>query len=412
MKDTELYTKILGLKRPWRVCKVELNLDQNRVDVWAEEETRWDWKCPVCNKPAPVYDHTEEQTWRHLDTCEYETHLHARLVRINCNEHGVKQVPAQWAGPRSMFTLKMEIRLIDLLKECDVNGVTRLMGTKWDATWNVLDRAVARGLERKQRRVPQRIGVDEKAIKKGHNYESIVCDLDSGTVEYIVDDRKQKSLEEYFRQFTREELSQINAIALDMWDPYIAATREFVPDAGDKMVFDRYHITKQLTTAVDKVRRREHKLLSRLGDQRLKGTKYLWIWNEENIPVWRRTEFDAIKKTNLKTGRAWAIKESLRRFWNYVSPAWALKYFKVWYFWATHSRLKPIIAAAKTLKRHLTNIMTYFKHRITNATAEGINSKIQTIKLMACGYRNRERYRKVIYFHCGGLDLYPRMEAA
>ena len=95
-----------------------------------------------------------------------------------------------------------------------------------------------------------------------------------------------------------------------------------------------------------------------------------------------------------------------------MSLAWARKYFKAWYFWATHSRLKPIIAAAKTLKRHLTNILIYFKHHITNATAEGINSKIQTLKLMGCGYRNREHYRKAIYFHCAGLDLYPRAEAA
>lgn len=412
MEDTELYTHILGLRRPWRVTKVELHLERNRVDVWAEEEPGWDWKCPTCGKSAPVYDHTEEQVWRHLDTCEYATYLHAKPVRINCKEHGVKQVPSQWAGPRTRFTLKIEARLIDMLKECDVTGVTRLSGTGWDATWGVLARAVERGLGRKERRVPKRIGVDEKSVGKGHTYESIVCDLDRGTVEYVIDDRTQESLESYYRQFTQEELGQIEAIAMDMWEPYIAATKNCVPEAEKKIVFDRYHATTQVTKAVDKVRRQEHKALSADGDSRLKGTKYLWLRNEENIPAWRRAEFDAIKKADLKTGRAWAIKESLRAFWSYLSPAWALKYFKAWYFWATHSRLQPMIAAAKTLKRHLANIMTYFKHRITNATSEGINSKIQTVKLMACGYRNREHYRLAIYFHCGGLDLYPRAEAA
>jgi transposase len=105
------------------------------------------------------------------------------------------------------------------------------------------------------------------------------------------------------------------------------------------------------------------------------------------------------------------MKESLRGFWDYVYPKCAAKYFQAWYFWAAHSRLAPIIAAAKILKRHLPNLLTYFTHWITNATAEGINSKIQTIKLMACGYRNREHYRTAIYFHCGGLDLYPRPAA-
>jgi transposase len=198
---------------------------------------------------------------------------------------------------------------------------------------------------------------------------------------------------------------------MDMWEPYILATHACVPDAGTKIVFDRYHATTQVTKAVDEVRRHEHKALKAQDDQRLTGTKHLWLWNAENVPEWRRAEFDAIKHAKLKTSRAWAIKESLRGCWDYVYPKCAAKYFTAWYFWATHSRLAPIIEAAKTLKRHLPNLLTYFRHWITNATTEGINSKIQRLKLMACGYRNRAHYRTAIYFHCGGLDLYPRPEA-
>jgi transposase len=271
-------------------------------------------------------------------------------------------------------------------------------------------RAVTRGLSRKDKRVPARIGIDEKSVGKGQNYETIVSDLDQGTVEYVVDNREQKSLESYYRHFSREELSQIEAIAMDMWDPYIAATRAYVPDADQKIVFDRYHAMTQVTKAVDKVRRSEHKVLAARDDFRLKGTKFLWLWNEDNVPEWRREEFAGVKNAKLKTSRAWAIKEAIREFWSYIYKKCAEKYFKAWYFWATHSRLEPIIAAAKTLKGHLANLLTYCKHRITNATSEGINSKIQMIKLMACGYRNREHYKAAIYFHCGGLDLYPRAE--
>jgi transposase len=142
----------------------------------------------------------------------------------------------------------------------------------------------------------------------------------------------------------------------------------------------------------------------------LKGTRHLWLANEENVPEWRREEFATVKRKNLKTGQAWAIKESLRKFWTYRYPKSAEAYFRRWYFWATHSRLGPIVRAAKTLQRYLANIMTYFKHRITNATAEGLNSKIQMVKEMGCGFRNRSHYRTAIYFHCGGLDLYPRQE--
>ncbi len=412
MEDTALFTMLLGIQPPWCVTRVQVTLAADRLDVWVEEVPGTKFPCVACATPAPVYDHTAEQVWRYLDTCQCQTYVHARLPRTSCPTDGVKQVPAPWAEPRSLYTRGFEHRVIDTLKECDVTGVMRLLGTSWDATWGVMERAVARGRARKEQRVPARIGIDEKAVGKGQDYESLVVDLDQGTVEYVVDDRTQASLERYYRQFTPEELQAIEAIALDMWDPYIAATKACVPDAARKIVFDRYHATTQVTKAVDKVRRQEHKALAKMGDLRLQGTRYLWLWNEENVPPWRREEFEGVKHAELKTSRGWAIKEALRPFWNYVYPKWAAKYFKAWYFWATHSRLEPIIEAAKTLKRHLANLLTYFTHRITNATTEGINSKIQTLKLMACGYRNREHYKTAIYFHCGGLDLYPRAESA
>jgi transposase len=412
MDDTELFAKLLGITAPWRVTRVTVNVPAERIDLWVEEASGTPFPCVTCRAAVPVYDHTPEQVWRHLDTCQCQTYVHARLPRTACPVDGVKQVPAPWAEARSQYTRLFETRVIATCKECDVSGVMRLLATSWDATWGVLTRAVARGLARKPKRLPTRLGIDEKAIRKGHHYETLVCDLDTGTVEGVTDDRTQASLEGYYRQFTREELATIEAIAMDMWEPYILATHACVPDAGTKIVFDRYHATRAVTAAVDTVRRQEHKALAAQGDERLKGTRYLWLWNVERIPEWRRAEFEAVQRTELKTSRAWAIKEALRGFWGYTYPKWAEKYFTAWYFWATHSRLAPIIAAARTLKQHLPNLLTYCTHRITTATSEGINSKIQTLKLMACGYRNREHYKTAIYFHCGGLDLYPRLEAA
>jgi len=408
MDDTQLFTKLLGIAPPWRVTRVTVDMAAERIDVWVEESPGTKFHCAGCGAPVPVYDHTPEQVWRHLDTCQCQTYVHARLPRTACPVDGVRQLAAPWAEGRSEYTRLFEARIIDTAKECDVTGVRRLLRITWDATWGVLTRAVARGLARKPRRIPTRLGIDEKAIRKGHHYETIVVDLDTGTVEAVLDDRTQASLEAYYRQFTADELASIEAIAMDMWEPYILATQACVPEAARKIVFDKYHAIRTITAAVDQVRRQEHKALQAQDDDRLTGTKPLWLWNEENVPEWRRAEFDALKHAELKTSRAWAIKEALRGFWNYVYPKRAARYFAAWYFWATHSRLAPMIKAAKTLKRHLPNLLTYFRHWITNATSEGINSKIQTIKLMACGYRNREHYKTAILFHCGGLDLYPR----
>ena len=411
VKDTELYAALLRLPKPWRVREVKLDLPSERVDVWLEHDPNAKWTCTECGKTAPLYDHAEEAHWRHLDTCDCLTYVHARLLRVKCPTHGVRQVKPGWASSGLAITDLFESRVIDTLKECDVTGTKRLTRTSWDGAWHIMEKAVARGLARKPRRVPTQLCIDEKAFAKRQRYETLVCDYERGTVEFVTDNRQQGSLEQYYRQFTPEELSGIKAVAMDMWDPYIAATKAYVPGAESKIVFDKFHVVRTVTEAVDKVRRTEHKMLTSEGDDRLKGTRHLWLHNEENVPEWRKAEFDAIRGTHLKTGRAWAIKEALRGLWGFTYPKRAEAFFRRWHFWATHSRLNPVIAAAKTLKRHLPNILTYFRHHISNATAEGLNSKIQMVKEMACGFRNREHYKTAIYFHCGGLDLYPRVQA-
>jgi transposase len=325
----------------------------------------------------------------------------------------VCQVPATWVEGRSAFTLEFEQKAIDTLKECDVQGACRLLKSKWDQTWAVVERAVARGQARKERRIPKYMGVDEKSFAKRHRYETLVCDLKAkkATVEYVVDDRRRESLESYFAHFSQEELAGVEAVAMDMWEPYILATKAKVPGAKDKIVFDRFHVFRYVTEAVDQVRRDENKAMLERGNRRLVGTRYLWLRNAEKLTLSQRDEFNAIWSSGLKTGRAWVLKEVLRGFWDQPSAAKAKAFFKRWYHRATHSRLEPMIQAAKTMKRHLANILTYFTHRITNATAEGLNSKIQMVKAMACGFRNREHYKTAIYFHCGGLDLYPRAPA-
>ena len=189
MEDTQLYAKLLGIKFPWRVSKVQVDMAVSRIDVWVEEASGSMFPCAVCKQESSVYDHTEEQEWRHLDTCQCRTYVHARLPRTTCPRDGVKQIRAPWAEPRSQFTRGFETRLIDTLKECDVTGVTRLSGTSWDEAWGVMLRAVTRGLARKKKRVPAYIGIDEKSVGKGQKYETIVCDLDRAVVEYVVDDR-------------------------------------------------------------------------------------------------------------------------------------------------------------------------------------------------------------------------------
>jgi transposase len=285
-----------------------------------------------------------------------------------------------WALPGSRFTIAFERHAIDVLLQADVLGGAGLLHISWDEAWTIMERAVARGLRAKKRRIIAHLGVDEKAVAKRHRYVTLVCDLDRSTVEYIGDDRKRTSLDAYYQSLSKKQLAGIEAVAMDMWEPFVSSTVAHVPDGASKIVFDRFHVMKHMLGAVDEVRKWEHGLLKAEGDETLKGTKYLWLFSEENLPEPSRERFAALRALHLKTGRAWAIKESLRDLWAYRRKGWALRHWKRWYFWATHSRLKPVVKVARMIHDHLDNVLTYFDHRITNATSEGLNSKIQTIK--------------------------------
>jgi transposase len=407
MRDTELYRHLLGLVAPWEVSQVELSAEDGRVDVWVAHPKRTRFVCPDCERELSVYDHSEERSWRHLDSCAFLTFLHARAPRVSCPEHGVRQARLPWAEPHSRFTLLFERLAIDVLGACDVAAAAELLRLSWDEAWHLMDRAVVRGLAIKPLAAPVHVGVDEKAAGRGQDYITVVSDLDAGTVDYIADERRQASLDGYYGRFTTEQLAGIEAVAMDMWEPFAASTREHLADADSKIVFDRYHLMGYLTGAVDTVRKQENRALAAAGDKSLAGSKYLWLYSVENLPTKHTDRFTALRSGDLKTARAWAIKESLRHFWSYNRRGWAVKHFKRWYFWATHSRLKPIIDAAKTLKRHEAGLLSYFAHPITNAGAEGLNSRIQAIRVSARGYRNREHFKTAIYFHLGGLQLYP-----
>jgi transposase len=412
MRDTEFYQRVLGLEEPWTVTRVELNVSEQQVDIWVGHPAGVKWLCPHCGEESDELscrDHAEERTWRHLDTCQFKTYLHARIPRVDCPEHGVVNVSIPWAEAQGRFTALMEAWIIEVLHECaTVTGACYLTDLSWDEVFGVMQRAVARGQARKKKRPLPHIGVDEKAFRRGHSYMTVVCDLDRSTVEYVSEGRSTESLAEYYQTQSGASLAAVEAVAMDMWEPYVQATLEHVPLAAEKIVFDRFHIMKHMNEAMDKVRGEEHRALTAQHDDTLTGTKHWWLYAEENLPDQYQEAFARVRDQNLRTSRAWAIKETLRELWFYRSVGWARKFFRKWYDWAARSKLEPVREVAAMLRRRLEQVLNYCKYEITNAVAEGLNSKIMAIKRRACGYRNKENLKTAIYFFCGGLDLCPR----
>jgi transposase len=407
MRDRDLYRTLLGITSPWEIGDVVMDVKEQTITIHVELRAGATLPCPECGGADCAIKDRRERTWRHLDTCQFRTLITCSLPRTECAKCGVKTVAPPWALAYSRFTMLFERLAIDMLLEMSVKGACALLRISWEEADGIVERAVGRGLERRDLSGLRRIGIDEKSARKGHHYITVVYDLESSKVVWMGKDRTEETLDGFFASLPKAVLEQIECITMDMWQPYRASCLKWIPEADEKTVLDRFHIERHLNEAVDTVRKQEHRALQAQGIDLLAKTKWDWLYRPENLPPEREARFEVVRQYNLKTVRAHAIKETFRHLWQYIYPANARKFFKGWFFWATHSRLSPIIDVARMFQKHLTRILTFFHLHATNSTAEGINNKIQTVKKKAYGFRNIQRFINAIYFHCGGLNLYP-----
>lgn len=400
------YRQLLGLTVEWTVKRVDLSIPEKRLVIVLEHSGKAD-ACPECSQSCPVHDHAAVRQWRHLDTMQFETILEAAVPRVRCERCGVKTCSVPWANKHSRFTLLFEAFAVEVLQACSgISAAAALLRLGWDAAHDIMSRAVDRGLGRRQVETVKHVGIDEKSFGRGQDYVSLMTDLDDSRVLEVVPGRDEEAANTLWETLPSAQRESIAAVAIDMSQAFENSVRQQAPQAD--IVHDKFHISKHLNEAVDKVRRQEHKVLKQQGDKRLTGSKQLWLFRSENIPEDRVLDFESLKNQELKTSRAWAIKENFRWFWSNCYAGNARKYFNQWYSWASRSRLEPIIKVAKMIKQRLPNVLTYFKHHITNAISEGFNSRIQALKANARGFRNFQNYRTRILFFCGKLDLTPR----
>lgn len=411
MRDRDLYAKLLGIDLPWHVRDVDARLHEGKVEVFIEFNATYELPCPECGEACGGYD-TRTRSWRHLDTMQYRTVLTAEVPRVDCPEHGVKQVKVPWAEPGSRFTAMFEALVIDWLHEANISAVARMLKMSWDEVDGVMKRAVERGLARRKSQPLRHIGIDETSFQKRHEYVTVIYDTERSRVLEVLDGRTHKALDDFYWDTEFKHLETLESVSMDMWDPYIKATLDHVPDAEDKICFDRFHVAKHIGDGVNKVRVEENAELRSLGDDTLKGTRYLWLQNPEHMKPDNRRRFKELRDTMLKVARAWAMKETARHLWHYKTRGWAVRGWTKLITWMSRSRLEPMVKVSRTLREHLWGITNAIILGVTNAHLEAVNAKIQALKKRACGYRNRERFRHAILFHCGGLDLHPSLDLA
>lgn len=401
------YSQALGLTEPWKVTGITLDTDAKTLDIEVLFDDR-KAKCPECTALCPIHNLRERRSWRHLDMMQFTTTIHAQTPRSDCAEHGVKTILVPWADAHSRFTLLFEYFAIEVLQATtSVTQARSLLHLAWDAVQRIKERAVERGLARRGKDdVIPHVGIDEKSFLKGHHYASLATDLDRGRVLDVVEHRTLEAATKLLnRAIPEDQRPFVLAGSMDMWDPFMRAWHDVFPRAP--IVHDKFHISGYLGKAVDTVRKHEHRALQKDGNDSLTGAKYLFLKNTDNHTPDERARFRSLMRDELKVGRAYAFKEAFRHFWDYEYVAAARKFFTSWYFRATHSRMKPMIDVAKMMKRHLDGLLAHCLHKISNAVTEGLNSKIQSIKANARGFRTFANYRIAILFGCGKLNMLP-----
>lgn len=409
MDVNQHYSLLLGLGEEWKVTDVVLDVSGRRVDVYVEYAKK-SGICPECGELCGLHDRLAERTWRHLDTMQFETFVHARTPRALCPRHGARVIELPWATKGSRFTLLFEDFAIRVLKAAksvkDAQGILRL---SWYQVQSIMGAAVERGLARRTNDEVAFVGLDEKSFLRGKQADAFACvltDLDGRRVLDVACGRSEKGAREVIgKALSPRQMREVCGVAMDMSAPFEKAVREMLPEAD--VVFDKFHIEKHLGEGVDNTRKQEHALLLKENDRRLAKTKYLWLTGWEHLSPEAQAKREGLLRESLQTGRAWGFKELFAYFWKSADKRFAKANFTFWHEEVLKSGIKPMIKVANTLKSHLYGLLAWFDSRIDNALTEGFNTTIQSLKTTARGYRNFNNFRTAILFFCGKLDLEP-----
>jgi transposase len=245
------------------------------------------------------------------------------------------------------------------------------------------------------------LSIDEKAVKKGHEYISILSDEQTGIVLEVIDGRTDDSVDELCQtSLTEEQRNEVRTVCTDMWQPYIKGANTYFPNALH--CHDNYHLVGYLNKAVDKCRRREVK-----QNEELKNTKYIFLKDKMNLTDQQYFKFESIRKANYEVSRAWQVKENFRDITFRQSPERALSIYKMWRQNAVNVNIKEINQVIETFDRHQKGIINAITTGANNSRAERLNGSIQELKTIGRGYRNTENFRIAILFFHGNLDMIP-----
>lgn len=392
--EPTLFTLALGLTAPWEVVSVEFDPNKGRIDFEIAFRRGAKFACPACGAEGqPVHD-TLRRSWRHLNFFQYEAYLHAAVPRTKCDACGkVHQAGVPWARPNSGFTLLFEALGLTLCKVLPVNTAAQHLAVGDDGLWTILHRYVEQARAREDFSQVRRVGLDETAARRGHNYVTFAHDMDARRLLFGCEGRDQTTVQAFADDLKAHggDAEKITDASIDMSKAYIAGVGKHLPNAA--ITFDPFHIIQLANQALEEVRREEvrHQPL-------LKGSRWVWLKDESKWTETQTELFQSLSSARLQTTRAWRLKESLRELFQTARNATeAGTLLDAWHSWARRSRLEPFKRLANTLKEHRPGILRGFDSKLSNGYVEGFNSLVQAAKAKARGYRRPQNLIAIAY---------------
>ncbi len=388
-------------------CK--FNSSYKKIEVQIRNRKNSKPICSKCHKTGSCYDHLPERDIQHIPFWGYQVYFKYSMRRVNCKECGIKVEQVPWASGKQTITHYYVKYLADWAKEMSWKTVANKFKTSWQTVYRAVDEIVSYGLEHRKINDVTAIGVDEVQYHKGHNYITLVYQIDKGArrLLWVGKKRTEKTLNRFFADMwnlDRRFRKNIKVVCSDMWKPYLKVIKKKTPNAIN--VLDRFHIMQKFGKALDKIRAEEAQRLKKEGKEPiLKKSRWCFLKRRFNLTRSQKGKLKEIVDMNLNIIKAYILKEQFHKFWEYKSPTWANKFLTNWCDLAEEAKLEPLDKVVKMLKNHQELILNYFraKKEFNSGIVEGMNRKINLTIRKAFGFRSYEVMEVALYHQLGNL---------
>jgi transposase len=384
--------------------------DQKRLEIVVVPRKNSKAICSGCGRRCSGYDHQEERKFEFVPLWGIPVYFRYQMRRVQCKKCGVKIESVPWSDGKQVMTKTLMQFLAGWAKKLSWQETARSFQTSWHKVFTAVKYVVNWGLEHRLLKDVDSIGVDEIAWKKGHHYLTLVYQIDAHCTRllWMGKDRTVKTLLRFFRFFGKENSKNLKHICSDMWAPYIKVIKKKAAQAIH--ILDRFHIVSKLNKAIDEVRASEYRQMERDGyEPILKKSRWCLLKRKENLTDQQEAKLKELLKYNLKSVRAYLLKEDFQGFWDYVSAHWAGRFLDRWCTRVLRSRIDPLKKVARTIRKHKPLILNWFKAKkaFSSGIVEGLNNKVKVVTKKSYGFREYFCIEIALYHQLGKLPEPP-----